>query len=86
MLKSGATVPADAPPAFIVTAADDATIPPSASIEIFEKWRAAKRPAELHIYENGQHGFGMRAQGRPVDHWPAAFEAWLAARGLLAKP
>ncbi len=85
MLVAGAAVPGDAPPAFIVTAADDGTIPPSASIAIFEKWTAAKRPAELHIYEKGQHGFGMRSQGQPVDHWPAALEAWLAARGLLGR-
>lgn len=86
MLASGAAVPADAPPAFIVTAADDGTIPPSASIEIFQKWTSAKRPAELHIYEKGQHGFGMRSQGQPVDHWPAAFEAWLAAHGFMKNP
>lgn len=85
MLVAGAVVSDDAPPAFIVTAADDGTIPPSASIAIFEKWAAAKRPAELHIYEKGQHGFGMRSQGQPVDHWPAALEAWLAARGLLGR-
>lgn len=84
MMRAGDRVPSDAPPAFIVTAADDATIPPSASISIFEIWTAAKRPAELHIYERGQHGFGMRSQGLPVDAWPAAFEKWLVARGLIA--
>lgn len=85
MMHAGDLVPPDAPPAFIVTAADDTTIPPSASISIFENWTAAKRPAELHIYERGQHGFGMRAQGLPVDAWPAALEKWLLAQGLLGK-
>lgn len=85
MMHAGDHVPSDAPPAFIVTAADDATIPPSASISIFENWTAAKRPAELHIYERGQHGFGMRPQGLPVDAWPAGLEKWLKARGLLGK-
>lgn len=85
MMHAGDHVPSDAPPAFIVSAADDATIPPSASIAIFENWTAAKRPAELHIYERGQHGFGMRAQGLPVDAWPAALEKWLKAQGLLGK-
>jgi len=85
MLATAAPVPAAAPPVFIATAADDTTVPPAGSIEIFEKWKAAKRPAELHIYEKGQHGFGMRAQGLPVDHWTAAFEAWLRAQGVIGK-
>lgn len=85
MMHAGDSVPADAPPAFIVTAADDTTIAPAASISIFGNWLAAKRPAELHIYESGQHGFGMRAQGLPVDAWPVALENWLRARGLLGK-
>lgn len=85
MMHAGDEVGPDAPPAFVVTATDDATIPPSRSISIFENWAAAKRPVELHVYERGQHGFGMREQGSPVDAWPAALERWLAARGLVAK-
>lgn len=75
--------PADAPPLFIVHAQDDALVPPSASTAIFNAWDKAKRPAELHIYAAGGHGFGMRAQGLPVDRWPSDFEAWLSSRGLI---
>jgi acetyl esterase/lipase len=86
MVRADAVVPADAPPAFIAVAADDRTVPGSGSIDIFRKWSDAKRPVELHIYEKGNHGFGMRPQGLPVDHWPAAFEAWLKAHGFLPAP
>lgn len=79
-------VPADAPPLFIVTAQDDSTLAPAGSIEIFKLWTEAKRPAELHIYEKGGHGFGMRPSNLPVSNWPSAFEAWLTSHGLLAKP
>lgn len=77
------TVPADAPPLFLVHAQDDPLVPAEASTQMFDLWTRAKRPAELHIYSQGSHGFGMRPKQRPVDHWPAAFEAWLNSRGLL---
>lgn len=77
------TVPPAAPPLFLVHAQDDQTVPASGSIQMFDLWTQAKRPAELHVYAKGGHGFGMRAKQRPVDHWPAAFEAWLDSQGLL---
>jgi acetyl esterase/lipase len=76
-------VTADAPPLFIVHAQDDPLVSPTASTAMFDAWQKAKRPAELHIYEKGGHGFGMRSQGLPVDRWPADFETWLASRGLI---
>lgn len=80
---SGASASADSPPLFIVHAEDDATVPAASSINIFNIWQAAKRPAELHIYSKGGHGFGMRAQGLPVDGWPSQFENWLGSLKLI---
>lgn len=76
-------VPADAPPLFLAHAQDDGLIPPQSSTQLFDLWSAAKRPAELHLYAAGGHGFGMRPKSLPVDHWPVAFEAWLSSLGLL---
>jgi len=78
-------VPAKAPPMFLVHAQDDTTVPPEGSTQVFDLWTKAQRPAELHVYAVGGHGFGMRPKGRPVDHWPAAFEAWLLAQGYLQR-
>lgn len=85
MLKAP-LAPARAPPLFVVAAQDDSTVPSERSTEIFDLWTKAKRPAELHLYEKGGHGFGMRPRNLPVDRWPAAFEAWLTSQELLAKP
>ena len=46
-------------------------------------------PAELHIYERGGHGFGLRGRSPDfknwsVSHWPEHAAQWLAARGFLA--
>jgi len=76
-------VPAAAPPLFAVHAADDRTVPAAHSLRLFQMWRQAGRPAELHVYEAGGHGFGMRAKGLPVDGWTARLRDWLAAQGML---
>jgi dienelactone hydrolase len=76
-------VPADAPPLLLVAAQDDVSMA-TGSTQIFGLWTEANRSAELHLYEKGGHGFGMRPQGLPVDHWPAVLEAWLDAHGLLS--
>lgn len=78
-------VPTEAPPLFLAHAQDDTTVPVQGSTQIFDLWTKAKRPAELHVYTRGGHGFGMRPKQRPVDHWPDAFEAWLGSHGLLAR-
>jgi acetyl esterase/lipase len=84
-LKAGAVVPADAPPAFFLVAADDPLLA-GASYPAFTAWQAAKRPAELHILQQGGHGFGMKPTNVSVDHWIDSFHWWLQTNGLLARP
>ena len=52
------TVPADAPPLFVALAADDPFFG-GGEMGIVKSWIAAKRPVELHLFEQGGHGFGM---------------------------
>jgi acetyl esterase/lipase len=79
------SVPADAPPIFVLCAADDAMAAPRC-VRLYSDWRAAGHPAELHIYAQGGHGFGMRKQGLPSDTWIERFGDWLEALGLLSPP
>jgi acetyl esterase/lipase len=79
-------VAADTPPTFICLAADDPSVPPFANgIAMFGALRAAKIPAELHVFEVGGHGFGLhRAEGKPVGGWPDLFLAWAATHDFAA--
>jgi acetyl esterase/lipase len=77
------TVPEDAAPMFILCADDDPLVPPSQSVRLYSAWHAAGHPTELHIYAKGGHGFGMRKQGLPADHWPDRLADWLRAQGFL---
>jgi acetyl esterase/lipase len=79
---NGQTVAADAPPLFIAVASDDA-IASVSSAKLYLDWKAAGRTAELHIYSQGGHGFGMTKRGLPVDGWVERFGEWLQLHGLL---
>jgi acetyl esterase/lipase len=81
-LWENVAVPADAPPFFTALATDD-EIAAEPCIALYSAWRAAGRSAEIHIYAQGGHGFGMRAQGLPADGWIDRFAEWLAAQGIL---
>jgi acetyl esterase/lipase len=81
-VSSGRPVPQDAPPAFVALAADD-PLSGHAGVPIFEEWRAAGKPVELHVYAAGGHGFGMRKTCTCADHWIDDFVVWMQAMKLL---
>jgi acetyl esterase/lipase len=68
---------------FFVHAADDG-LGPENSIEFFLALKKAGVPGELHVFQQGGHGFGMLKQGKPVNDWPARCADWLKAQGWLA--
>jgi acetyl esterase/lipase len=70
--------PADAPPLFLLAAADD-ELGIDGSLDLHRAWREAGAPVELHLFERGGHGFGMNRLGLPVDRWPDLFFDWHAA-------
>jgi len=74
-------VPDDAPPVFFLHAYND---PVSASSpSLFLAWKAADKPAELHTYAAGGHGFGMPKHGQPTDGWIERFGDWLRYQKLM---
>jgi acetyl esterase/lipase len=77
------TVPQDAPPMFIAAATDDQLKLAPDSVTLYNKWMAAGKPVELHMYAKGGHGFGMRKQNLPTDTWIDRFGEWLDLQGLL---
>jgi acetyl esterase/lipase len=78
-------VPRDAPPMFVAAATDDQLGLAPASVALYSKWIAAKKPAELHMYAKGGHGFGMHKQGTASDTWIDQFGNWLALQGFLKR-
>lgn len=75
-------VPADAPPMFVALAADDPFFG-NGGYGLIDSWRAAKRPVEFHLYEQGGHGFGMYPKETTSTGWFDAFTRWLGMHGML---
>ena len=76
------TVPADAPPLFVAVAIDDPLFG-NGETGIVKSWIAAKRPVELHLFEQGGHGFGMYPKETTSTGWFEEFARWLGMHGQL---
>jgi acetyl esterase/lipase len=75
-------VSSQTPPTFLVLADDDNVVPPQNSIEFYMALKKYKIPAEIHIFRDGGHGFGMNKKNLPVDQWPNLFAQWMKAQGI----
>ena len=73
------------PPTFMIHAKDDSTVPIANSRNLLKALRENGVEAELHEYEKGGHGFGMRKKGIPLDNWPEALKTWLLNQKLIQK-
>lgn len=82
-LMEGITVPKDCPPAYLVHTDDDR----SSSLGTVMFYAGLKRqgiPAELHVYGNGGHGYGLRpVAGSQISSWTDHAAHWLETRGFL---
>lgn len=75
----------EAPPMFLVHAFDDG-VSVENSLHVASELKKAGGSAELHVYDTGGHGYGLRPVAeKPVTLWPARAEAWLARRGWLQR-
>jgi len=70
------------PKAFLVHATDDKVVSVENSINYYLALKQNKIPVEMHIYENGGHGFGLGVQGTNTN-WPKTCEKWMEANGYF---
>ncbi|MEO6719159.1 MAG: alpha/beta hydrolase [Ferruginibacter sp.] len=70
------------PPTFLVHASDDDGVKPNNSIVFYEALLQHHVPAELHIYQNSGHGFGMKLKNSK-EWWMDTCKNWMAANGWL---
>jgi acetyl esterase/lipase len=77
------SVAKDLPPFFFAHAADD-PVTCQSSVALFNALQKVHVPAELHLYENGGHGYGLRPQAdKPVTSWNLRCDDWMKRRGLI---
>jgi acetyl esterase/lipase len=71
------------PPTFLLQAENDYTAHVESSLVYFQALKDAKIPAELHLFTEGGHGFGLRPTELPISHWPKLAETWLHTIHIL---
>lgn len=76
-------VPKDAPPMFAAIAVDDFLF--HGETGLIKSWYDAKIPVELHLYQNGGHGFGLGNPDRTSNKWFDSFIYWLEVNGFTKK-
>jgi acetyl esterase/lipase len=78
-------VPPDTGPAFLVCATDDEYGCDQVTLDLYERFRAAKVPVEAHFFERGKHAFNMgyRSPYSAIRGWPNRLADWLGDSGFL---
>jgi len=73
------------PPALIIHTQADAAVPVENAIVFYQALTRAGVPAEMYLFERGEHGMGMRDGLGTSSDWHKRAEEWLRARGLLER-
>ena len=71
------------PPSFLFFAKNDHVVPHANSISFYRELKRLHIPAELKVYNAGNHGFGLGLAGTDSTHWPAACARWLVKIGMI---
>ena len=82
-LSNNEQVNKDTPPAFLVHTGGDTGVPAENSVLFYLALRKAGVPAEMHLYEKGEHGFGLGGGDPVLSTWPKHCLDWLRGRGIL---
>lgn len=76
-------ITSETPKTFLVHASDDKVVPVANSINYYLNLLKNNVPAEMHLYENGGHGFGLGTKGTHID-WTKSCAKWLAENGFTS--
>jgi acetyl esterase/lipase len=87
-LSNEKQVTRETPPTFLVHTGADKGVPVENSVMFYEALRKAGVPAELHVFQRGDHGFALGGtRGKPKDPvlavWPGLCANWLRVNGFL---
>ena len=73
------------PPTFLVQAEDDHVDGINQALAYYIALKNAGVPAEMHLYAEGGHAFGLRRTPLPITAWPHLVETWLTTMGMTAR-
>jgi acetyl esterase/lipase len=83
LMSNEKQVTADTPPTFLIHTETDPAVPVENSLYFYTALRKAGVPAELHLFRQGRHGFGLGANDGAVSAWPKLCEQWMRTMGYM---
>jgi acetyl esterase/lipase len=81
-LNPNLPVSRETPPTFLLQAGDDRVDSVQNSLVYYTALKDAGVPAELHLYMQGGHAFGLRPTTDPITRWPTLVDTWLLTIGI----
>ena len=84
-IRPDITVRTDSPPTLLIQAEDDPVDPVEESLAYYVALQSAGVPAEIHLYAQGGHAFGIRPGKLPIAKWPQLLDAWLQNIGMIPR-
>jgi acetyl esterase/lipase len=75
----------DTPPTFLLQAENDDVDDVKHSLVYYVALKNAGVPAEMHLYAEGGHAFGLRTTKLPIAGWTLLAESWLKTIGMVSK-
>jgi len=82
LLSNELHVTKETPPAFLFHTSEDKTVPVQNSVMFYLALQKAGVPAEMHIFQKGNHGVGLAPADPVLFIWPDILGAWLKVQGL----
>ncbi len=76
----------DGPPVFVWHTVEDTAVPVENALLFADAMRKAGVPFDLHVYEKGRHGIGLRSAPPAFDNphpWARDMVFWLRERGFV---
>jgi acetyl esterase/lipase len=76
-------LPGITPPIFLAHDLHDRVVPADQSLALFASVRAAGGAIDLHLFDEGAHGLGLRGDPAwPMSDWPLLARRWQVRNGL----
>ncbi len=82
-LNPDITLTNQTPPTFLLQAEDDHIDSVFDSLSYYIALKRAGVQAEMHLYAEGNHAFGLRPTKLPITAWPRLVETWLGTIGMI---
>ena len=77
MFSNELQVKEDTPPAFIIHATDDHTVPVENSLRFYKALKDENISVEMHLYPEGGHGFSLALNNEHLSSWTCCCTKWL---------